>query len=43
MIPDPYGTLAHARLTFQGDVKTNLTSGRRLRQYVDTEYIVLMD
>jgi hypothetical protein len=25
-IPDPDGTLAHARLTFQGDVKTNLTS-----------------
>jgi hypothetical protein len=26
LIPDPDGTLAHARLTFQGDVKTNLAS-----------------
>jgi hypothetical protein len=43
LIPDPDGTLAHARLTFQDDVKTNLASGRRLRQCVDTEYIVLGD
>jgi hypothetical protein len=26
LIPDPDGRLAHARLTFQGDVKTNLAS-----------------
>jgi hypothetical protein len=43
MIPDPDRTLAHARLTFQGDVKMNLASWRRLRYYVDTEYIVLGD